>query len=582
MPSISIHNLRVALYARVSSEEQREGHTIESQIAELRRFADQQTWAVMSVYEDNGWSGALLARPALDHLRDDARNGLFDAVLINDVDRLARDVTHLGVIKRDLEGLGVRVIFRKLPSESSPTRNLMVNILGSFAEFEREMIMDRTRRGRRHKVEVRKEFVGALAAYGLRYVPKDSQGGAGGYLEIVPEEAAIARDMYRWVDREGLSARQVAARLTLRRSPTRKGGASWSRSTVLRILRSETYAGVWHYNKHQRHEPLLRSGGQKYMRCAKTSLRLRSREEWLPVVLPEGLRIIPRDRWDRVQHQLDRNRVFSPRRSKHGYLLKGLVKCGGCARKYVGDPSHGKFYYRCSARCRKLPTVREADLDGAVWTAVEAAVLNPTIIESQLEKVNQAREQEVRDGEIEAREVLTLLGQIDEEEARLLGAYRTGVLPTSLLGSELDKLTARRASLERRKQLLPPVMAEDDLVKLRRSVRFYCRAAARRLKAFGFADRQSFLRLLVKEILFEGEKIVIRGRIPIPHDRESNQRKGCEATDGGGAERDDKVCGIAPLAIDCYGRNPTSVQFELVRDIPRRSVGRGVRVGRAA
>ena len=147
--------LRVAIYGRVSTEEQREGKTINSQVSELGRFATSQGWFVVDSYHDAGWSGSVVARPELDRLRDDARAGRFQAVLINDVDRSARDVAHLGVIKRDLEKNNVRVIFRKLPSETSPVSNLMVNILGSFAEFERELIMDRTRRGRRHKVEHR-------------------------------------------------------------------------------------------------------------------------------------------------------------------------------------------------------------------------------------------------------------------------------------------------------------------------------------------------------------------------------------------------------------------------------------------
>src|SRR2546426_5634343 len=67
---------------------------------------------------------------------------------------------------------GVRVVFRKLPSEASPTHNLVVNILGSFAEFEWELIADRTRRGRRHKVEVRKQYLGSNTAYGYRYIPQ--------------------------------------------------------------------------------------------------------------------------------------------------------------------------------------------------------------------------------------------------------------------------------------------------------------------------------------------------------------------------------------------------------------------------
>src|SRR5450755_637114 len=217
---------KVALYVRVSGEEQKQGHNIDSQIAELKQFATQREWPVFEVYSDETWSGAALARPALDKLRDDAGKKLFDAVLINDVDRLARDVTHLGIIKRDLERSGVKVIFRKIPLESSPTHNLLVNILGSFAEFERELIMDRTRRGRRHKVETRQEFIGCIPPYGYRYIPgkKPDQGGQ---LLVDAEEAAVVREMYHWVDALGISGMGVVARLRREGSRPRKGGAAW-------------------------------------------------------------------------------------------------------------------------------------------------------------------------------------------------------------------------------------------------------------------------------------------------------------------------------------------------------------------
>src|ERR1700730_14494808 len=205
MPETADAGLRLAIYARVSTEEQREGQTIDSQVAELERFSREKCWLIAAIYKDEGWSGGVMERPELDRLRDDAQKGVFEAVLINDVDRLARDVAHLGVIKRDLERHGIKVIFRKLPSDASPTYNLMVNILGSFAEFERELISDRTRRGRRHKVEVRKQDLGSNTSYGYRYTPKDRVLGKEGYLELVPAEAAVVRRMFRWVDEDGLS-----------------------------------------------------------------------------------------------------------------------------------------------------------------------------------------------------------------------------------------------------------------------------------------------------------------------------------------------------------------------------------------
>src|SRR5580698_6366628 len=205
--------LRVAIYARVSTDEQREGQTIDSQITELERFCREKAWPITGVYKDDGWSGGVMERPELDRLRDDAQKGVFDGVPINDVDRLARDVAHLGVIKRDLEKKGVKVIFRKLPSDASATSNLMVNILGSFAEFERELIADRTRRGRRHKVESRKQYLGSNTAYGYHYTPMDRIAGKEGILAVAPGEAAVVRQMFEWVDQEGMSARRVLNRL---------------------------------------------------------------------------------------------------------------------------------------------------------------------------------------------------------------------------------------------------------------------------------------------------------------------------------------------------------------------------------
>jgi len=362
--------LRLALYARVSTEEQREGQTIESQIAELVRFADSKGWVVAGIYKEDGWSGSVVARPELDRLRDDVRSGRFQAVLINDVDRLARDVVHVGVIKRDLERQNVRVIFRKLPTEASPISNLLVNILGSFAEFERELIIDRTRRGRRHKVEGRKQYLGSNTAYGFRYHLMDRVNGKAGRLEIQPHEANVVRRMFEWVDVEMLSASRVVRRLNERCVQPRKGGR-WGKSSVLRILHNEMYAGVWHYNKSRACEPQQRRAKIAYCKRLKSSLRPRPREEWIPLDLPEELLLVPRDRWERVQVSLRQNIALSPRNARHPYLLKGLVQCGVCGSRYVGDAWHNRFYYRCSGRCNRLPAIREERLEQFVIKGLE-------------------------------------------------------------------------------------------------------------------------------------------------------------------------------------------------------------------
>lgn len=542
---------QVALYARVSSEEQREGQTIDSQVAELERFAKQSVWEIAMVYKDEGWSGAILARPALDRLRDDASKGIFDAVLINDVDRLARDVTHLGVIKRDLERLGVQVIFCRLPAEKSPTHNLMVNILGSFAEFERELIADRTRRGKRHKVEARKQFLGSIAPYGFRYTRKDRTANNEGILEINHEEAAVVRQIYSWVDHEALSARQVVGLFNRDSIRPRRGSKKWARSSVLRILRGEVYAGVWYYNKHESCEPANPLKNDKYRRSPKSSTRLRLRSEWLPVELPEQLHIIPRHQWERVQRQLDQNLAFSPRNARHKYLLRGLVRCAGCGARYVGEPCHGRFYYRCYARCKKVPTIKEDTLNESVWTALKEAILNPQIIIESVVKHNETRNAEANNRRDEIAQVEKSTQQLETEESRLFEAYRLGVISAAQLGGELEKLNARRSLMDARIATLNEQAPKLSLPVITQSVSDYCALIANRLEAISSEGKQRLLRLLINEVVFDGSTARIRGVIPSARDAQGTEGS-CErtASDAFSAGR------IATTEIRLHERNP--------------------------
>jgi site-specific DNA recombinase len=559
-------NTRVALYARVSTEEQREGQTIDSQITELENFAGQKGWLVADIYRDEGWSGSILVRPDLDRLRDDAPRNLFDAVLINDVDRLARDVTHLGIIKRDLERHGIRVIFRKLPAESSPAHNLLVNILGSFAEFEREMIGDRTRRGKRHKVEVRKQFLGAQPAYGFRYILKERSTAREGRLEIVLEEATIVRLMYQWVAQEGLSARRVVARLNQLKVPTRRGGKVWRASSVRHILRSEIYIGIWHYYKHYSCEPARPSADRRYRKSVKTSRRLRPRSEWLPVVLPEELKIVERAVWQQVQKQLDQNRTFSPRNSKHNYFLRGLVRCGGCSSPYVGDPCHGRFYYRCLARCKKYPIVKEDVLNITVWRAVAEAILNPRIVLNQVVNLTESMRERSTQDEQQKLEVEGSLKQLEAEESRVVEAYRMGVLPARLLGQELEKINTRRSFLQATKASLAPAIEFPGRIELKRHITDYCNRAAARLKEFSDEERQRFLRVLIDSVVFKGSRVRIRGRIPVSHSSQMqcSEVNPLQASDSDEAREGQP--GIATTTTAYYGRN-TASDFQDPRDI---------------
>jgi site-specific DNA recombinase len=505
--------LRLAVYARVSTEEQREGQTIDSQITELERFCREKAWPITGIYKDDGWSGGVMERPELDRLRDDAQKGLFDGVLINDVDRLARDVAHLGVIKRDLEKKGVKVIFRKLPSDGSPTYNLMVNILGSFAEFERELISDRTRRGRRHKVETRQKYLGSNTAYGYHYVPMNQGTGEEGVLGVNVQEAAVVQQMFAWVDQEGLSARRVLFRLNELGIRPRGGAARWAKSSVLRILKSEMYAGVWHYNKFQGCEPRNPAPARIYRRRKKCSVRRRPKSEWIPLTLPESLRLITRDRWQRVQEQLARNRAFSPRNEKHVYLLKGLVNCGACGSRYVGDPCHGRFYYRCHARCKRMPIVNERKLSDAVKQAVARVLLNPKVILAPLGQLEKADARERAERQKTNRSAEAGLKKLAIEEERILDAYRTGVISPAQLSQQLEAVKVRRSAIAVQQADLQAVHPPPE--KARAAISDYCAEASKNLAGFTPERWRELLQVVIQDISFQGNQITIHGRIPV-------------------------------------------------------------------
>ncbi len=135
---------RVALYARVSTTDQHP----EVQLGALRQYALDRGLAITEEYVDHGVSGAKDRRPALERLLADARRRRFDAVACVKLDRLARSVRHLTTMAGELEALGVDlVVLDQAIDTSTPSGRLLFNVLGSIAEFERDLIRERTAAG---------------------------------------------------------------------------------------------------------------------------------------------------------------------------------------------------------------------------------------------------------------------------------------------------------------------------------------------------------------------------------------------------------------------------------------------------
>jgi site-specific DNA recombinase len=185
-----------AIYTRVSSDRQKEDHTIASQTAALIEYAQTHGYAVPPewTFQDEGYSGATLVRPGLEALRDLSAEGQIAAVLVYSPDRLSRKYAYQVLLTEELSRCGVEVIFLKSPAGATPEDQLVVQFQGMIAEYERAQIAERSRRGKRHKAQQGVVNVLSGAPYGYRYVKKSDHSAA--YYEVIEHEAQVVRMVF--------------------------------------------------------------------------------------------------------------------------------------------------------------------------------------------------------------------------------------------------------------------------------------------------------------------------------------------------------------------------------------------------
>ena len=267
-----------AIYARVSSEQQKEENTIASQTAALIDFAREQGYSVPDdwVIEDEGFSGASLMRPGLERLRDLAAEGHIQAVLIHSPDRLSRKYAYQVLLTEEFARHGAETIFLKAPHSGTPEDQLMLQFQGMIAEYERAQILERSRRGKRHRAKAGEVSVLGGAPYGYRYIRKTSEAPA--RYEIDAAEAEIVRLVYDKYTVGGLSIGAIARLLHGMGVPTRRR-VRWERSVVWGILRNPAYKGTACFNKTQtgpeakgnKAVPLVGAGGPWGTKAAVTN-----------------------------------------------------------------------------------------------------------------------------------------------------------------------------------------------------------------------------------------------------------------------------------------------------------------------
>jgi site-specific DNA recombinase len=507
-------DLQIALYARVSSAQQAEAGTIASQLSALRERVASDGYHITEPMEfiDDGYSGTTFERPALERLRDLAWAGRLDRLYVLDPDRLARKYAYQVVLVEEFERSGVEVVLLTGATSHTPEGDLLLQVQGMMAEYERAKILERTRRGKRYAAAQGRVNVLSGAPYGYRYI-RTREGGGEACYQIEPDEASAVRHAFEWVGLERVSIDEVCRRLERTGVRTRAGKAVWNRSSVGRLLRNPAYKGEAAFGRTRVGPPRARlrplrghSGTPKQPRSRQPT----PPEEWVKVAVPA---IVSAELFDGVQEQLDENRVRArQRRTATGPLLAGLVVCAVCGYAYhgkrVAHGGDGYAYYCCGGASRRHghiqppcgnASVRAPQLDDAVWEQVCGVLEDPWRLEQEYRR----RLDQTPGGPLETtrRSVRRQREQVARATARLIDAYTAGLIEA---GEFEPRITALR---ERAKELDGQGRDVDEQEALRADLRLiigcleeFARRVERGLATAPPSTRRDIIRALVRRI----------------------------------------------------------------------------------
>jgi site-specific DNA recombinase len=522
---------RSALYARVSSDHQAEEGTIDSQVESLhhRASADGLTVDAELHFLDDGYSGSTLLRPQLERLRDQAAAGAFDRLYVLAPDRLARSFPLQYLLLEELQAAGVEIVFLNRPLGQSPEDDLLLQVQGVIAEYERTKIIERARRGKQYAARQGRVSVLSQAPYGYRYVRK-AEGGGEARFDVLLEEARVVQQVFHWVAQERLSLRAVCQRLERQGIPTRTGKRHWDASAIAFMLQNTTYIGEAQYGKTRvvARRPQLRPRRHQpeVPRCSYSLSKTQTQP--LLITVPA---LISKELFAQVAEQVAENRRRTrARRTGASCLLQGLVVCRHCGyaccglgRSPAGTSDGPRYrYYRCSGRsqvgedgqrvCQVQP-VRAAELEAAVWNDVCALLAEPARVEQEYQR-------RLQDGPAdtscsEGRGLAKRVAGVQKAISRLIDGYSEGLLEKEEFEPRLRAARERLARLEAEAQI------QADAASRRAELRLvigklqeFAEGITSGLHEADGATRREVIRALVKQIEVGENEVRIVYRVP--------------------------------------------------------------------
>ncbi len=519
-----------AIYARVSSDRQKEEGTIASQKAALLEYAQAQELTVPAewIFQDEGYSGAVLARPGLERLRDLVAEGQVEVVLVYAPDRLSRKYAYQILLMEEFARTGAETRFVKAPSAQTPEERLLLQFQGMIAEYERALIAERTRRGKRYRAKAGCVSVLSVAPYGYRYVRKTEH--SEGYFTVQESEAPIVRKIFELYTQERWSIGAVARYLNKERVPARSGRSAWCETTILGMLRNPAYGGQAAYGKTQNcpSQKRTRWARQRGGFGRRPSSKPVDQSQWIPVAVPA---LISAETFALAQERLAENRRLSLRNTKIPSLLQGLLVCEQCGyglyRSSSGSARSARgvqHYYRClgADRYRHLPgpvcscrMIRVDYLDELVWQQLLDLLRQPQLIRAELER---RRAQSLNSNPAQQRreQLERELSRSRQQMDKLLDAYQEGLLTLVDLRTRAPDLRKKIGALEKERQALSLRAVEDERwIEVHQSLEAFLARLNQSVQQLTNEERQKIVRRLVKQIDVGKETITVHHSIPV-------------------------------------------------------------------
>jgi site-specific DNA recombinase len=517
--------MKAAHYARVSTEDQAHNYSISTQIEACQKLADELGYTVDQehILIDDGYSGATLQRPGLERLRRLAEQGTIQSIICYDPDRLSRKLVHLLLLTEEWERQGVTIHFVLHPTDSSPESKMFFQLKGIFAEYERAKFMERSLRGKRKRLQEGKVQATYRPTYGYDYHAKRTNPNDPlvGKYTINPTQADIVKQIFQWFLEDDLSTKEIARRLVAKGTPSPTGLGRWHRATVANILKNYTYAGIMYHNR--------REHGTSQKESKKTSQRLRPKDEWIEVAVPD---FILKEWVELAREKLEQHKRRCRRNSGHRYLLSGMgilwCACGAAMTGRARTRKSGKIYrwYDCN---RKYPgywpqeRCQIGDLNGSiademVWEEIKKVILNPALLIDELHRRYQSKEEELNRLRQDLEVVEERLRKVNEEREDLayMGRKRFfGPRTLEIVASEAKKLEFEekgllegKADLEHRLGILQ--VTEEDVNYIEQC----CQTLRRNLDNLSFEERRRLVGILANRIVWDGQTLHIELVVP--------------------------------------------------------------------